>query len=63
MLPAGISKPEQRAIDAAVELIVNDRNQCLRAIRDIALGKGTSATREHDICMEKEPEVQRRALK
>src|SRR6266571_4569467 len=30
-----ISDPDRRAIDTAVELIVNDRNDCLRVIRDI----------------------------
>jgi NTE family protein len=55
-----ISKPDQRAIDTAVGLIVNARSPCLRAILAIALDKGENATRENDICSGAEPEVQRR---
>jgi predicted acylesterase/phospholipase RssA len=55
-----LSKPDQRAIDAAVDLIVNDRNECLRTVRDIVLDRGASATRAHELCQDAEPEVKAR---
>lgn len=55
-----ISGPDQLAIDKAVELIVNERNPCLRAIRDIVAGAGTSAEAAHRICQETELEAARK---
>jgi len=52
-----ISDPDRSAIDAAVELIVNDRNDCLRAIRDIVGGSGSSAETAHKTCQDAEPEA------
>ena len=56
-----ISDPDQRAIDAAVDLIVNDRNDCLRAIRDIAGGARAEAA--HQTCQDTEPEARAGARK
>jgi hypothetical protein len=58
-----ISDPDRRAIDTAVELIVNDRNDCLRVIRDIVGGAGTSAETAHKTCQDTEPEVRAGARK
>lgn len=58
-----ISGPDRLAIDTAVELIVNERNECLRAIRDIVMDKGTIAKREHETCQDAEPELKPGARK
>ena len=55
-----LSKPDQSALDAAVDLIVNERNPCLRTVRDIVMDKRTSATRAQELCADAEPEVKGR---
>jgi hypothetical protein len=56
-----ISKPDRNAIDTAVDLIVNERNDCLRAIRDIV--GGARAETAHKTCQDTEPEVRAGARK
>jgi predicted acylesterase/phospholipase RssA len=58
-----MSGPDRDAIDTAVELIVNERNDCLRAIRDIVMDKRTTAKREHETCQDAEPELKPGARK
>jgi predicted acylesterase/phospholipase RssA len=55
-----LSEQDRLAIDRAVELIVDERNPCLRAIRDIAAGAGTSAEAAHRVCREMGPGASRK---
>jgi predicted acylesterase/phospholipase RssA len=45
-----ISDADQEAIDTAVDLIVNDGNECLCAIRAIVAGTETTVREVHDAC-------------
>jgi hypothetical protein len=58
-----ISDPDRHAIDTAVQLIVNERNDCLRVIRDIVGGAGTGAETAHKTCQDTEPEARAGARK
>jgi len=52
-----LTGPDRRAIDAAVEQIVNERNGCLRAIRDMVSERGAAATWAQAACHHEEPEL------